>query len=315
MTPVRGTPLGSRLEIGVALPFFEDHAEWPELRDLVVEIEAMQFDSVWVPDHLTGPSGAGATLQWFEACTLIAGLSHVTSEIRLGTDVLVVPRHSPVHLAATVASLDHLSGGRVVLATGTGTSPQEFAGAGVPWTSRGDRASAILGVCRALWRGETVDSVVGPFELVETSLSLMPVQRPHPPLLVGSAGPRVIERVVEHGDGWHAIGLSSDDYAAGKEEIEKRWNAAGRDGRPIFSYSGVYGALRAKVDHSPGRVLLSGAPEQVVDDVKRLAHVGVRNIVLRYGASNATYEQVRRELELFATEVLPEVRNGFGDAV
>jgi alkanesulfonate monooxygenase SsuD/methylene tetrahydromethanopterin reductase-like flavin-dependent oxidoreductase (luciferase family) len=109
VTATKRAPLGSRLEIGVALPFFEDHAEWPELRDLVVEIEAMQFDSVWVPDHLTGPSGAGAKLQWFEACTLIAGLSQVTGEIRLGTDVLVAPLHSPVHFAATVASLDHLT--------------------------------------------------------------------------------------------------------------------------------------------------------------------------------------------------------------
>jgi probable F420-dependent oxidoreductase len=159
--------------------------------------EAAGIDAVYVTDHpapserwLT--SGGHPTLDPFVA---LAAAAASTSTIRLHTNLLVLPYRNPLLAAKSVASLDVLSEGRVILGVGVGYLRAEFDALGADFDGRGDAADLALATMRSAWSGEPRGSdgvVVRP----------VPVQRPHPPIWVGGNSVRAMRRAVEHGQGW-----------------------------------------------------------------------------------------------------------------
>jgi probable F420-dependent oxidoreductase len=139
---------------------------------------------------------------------VIGYLAGATERARIGTSVLVLPYRNPLLLAKTVASLDDLSGGRVTLGVGVGWMREEFAALGLPdeyFTRRGAVGDEWIEILRRLWTEEN-PSFEGRFHRFSNLGALpKPVQKPHPPILVGGSGPRTLQRVVEYGDGWMPI--------------------------------------------------------------------------------------------------------------
>ena len=154
------------------------------------------FDSIWIEEHHdAGP-------YWPTPLLAIAALAQHLGPLRIGTAILVLPLHDPVHIAEQGAILDQLTGGRLVLGFGLGDSTEEFALFRVPAQRRGGRAEEQIAIIRALWTGEPLTFEGRFYELENVRLPTPPVQPGGPPVWIGGWGPRQLRRAATIGDAW-----------------------------------------------------------------------------------------------------------------
>ena len=209
--------------------------------ELAVAAEARGFHSLYAPEHTHMPvasladrprGGGGVTDDEYkrgaDPYVVLAAAAAVTNRIRLGTGVSLVAQHDPIVLAKTVATLDHVAGGRFVLGVGYGWNAHEMADHGVDFASRRARVREHLLAMYALW-AEEVASFDGEFVKLSPSWSWpKPVQVPRPPVLFGgAAGPKLFAHIAEVGDGWMPIGGAG--LAGALPELRRTAEAAGRD--------------------------------------------------------------------------------------
>lgn len=199
---------------------------------LGVRAEELGFDSVWVNHHVLNVGYVRERLgdaPYHDALITLTWLASQTSRVRLGTSVLVMPYLHPMVLAKELATLDHLSGGRLTVGVGVGSLPQENAALGVAYESRGAYSNEFLEVMRLLW-AEGAASFAGEFfEFEDVITSPKPLQRPHPPIMVGGNRPPALRRVARLGDGWHPLGVSPDGVRKRLQTIRQEAAALGRD--------------------------------------------------------------------------------------
>jgi probable F420-dependent oxidoreductase len=182
------------MELGLApvqsTPTFE-----PMLRQARTA-EALGFSTLWAHEH----HSQGA--MYPDPLMALAAMAPVTSTVRLGTNMLLLPIHHPVRVAQETAMLDVLSGGRLVLGVANGYSRVDFATFGTDRTRRGARLEAGIELVRELWSGRPVTAVSEDYRLDGFRLFPTPVQRPSPPIVVGGQAPRAIRRAARLGDGY-----------------------------------------------------------------------------------------------------------------
>jgi probable F420-dependent oxidoreductase len=245
------------VKLGLTI-FATDRAMSPV--DLAREAEARGFHSLYVPEHThipvsrrTPPPTGEAELaeeyrRTLDPFVALGAAAAVTSRIRLGTGIALVAQHDPIALAKAVATLDHLSGGRLVLGVGYGWNVEEMEDHGVDPKRRRARVRETLLAMQALWSQE-VAGFEGEFVRFEPSWQWpKPVQQPRPPILIGAAaGPTPFAHVAEFADGWIPIG------GAGLREalpaLRAAFEARGRD--PAALHVVPMGVLptREKLDH------------------------------------------------------------------
>jgi probable F420-dependent oxidoreductase len=201
------------------------------------------FESLWFPEHSHIPTsretpwggrvGALPLPDWYwrslDAFVALGAVAAVTTDLRLGTGITLVAQRDPVWLAKEVATLDHISGGRFVLGVGYGWNKEEMANHGVAYTQRRDLLREKVLMMKQLW---TADEAAFEGELLHLEPSWAwpkPVQRPHPPILMGgAAGPKTIADMVEFCDGWMPLG-GRHDLDGKLSEVREALKAAGRD--------------------------------------------------------------------------------------
>lgn len=167
--------------------------------------EQAGFESLWVGDHIALPPGEGNPPR-LEALIALTYLAAATSRVRLGVGLIVLPQRQPVLLAKQLTSLDVLSGGRLTVAVGAGYVEPELQAMGVSLGERGARTDEYLAVMRALW--DAAPSFAGRFVSFSGVVQHpSPVQRPHPPIVVGGHSAAAYRRAVRHGNGWYGWGL------------------------------------------------------------------------------------------------------------
>ncbi len=167
--------------------------------------EEAGFESLWVGDHIALPSGEGNPPR-LEALVALTFLAAVTTGVRLGVGLIVLPQRQPVLLAKQLTSLDVLSRGRLTVAVGAGYVEPELQAMGVSMSERGARTDEYLGAMRALW--QAAPSFTGRFVSYSGVVQHpSPIQRPHPPLVVGGHSLAAYRRAVRHGSGWYGWGL------------------------------------------------------------------------------------------------------------
>ncbi|HZD68085.1 MAG TPA: TIGR03619 family F420-dependent LLM class oxidoreductase [Actinomycetes bacterium] len=190
--------------------------------------EEAGFESLWVGDHIALPSGLVNPPEQprLEAVVALAYLAALTSRVRLCLGVIVLPQRQPVLLAKQLASIDVLSQGRLTVGIGVGYVEQELRALGVSLGGRGARTEEYLAVMRALW-DEPTPSFEGRFvsfaDVVERP---RPVQRPHPPIVIGGESPAAYRRAVQDGNGWYGWELDPGQTAralAGLRETASRY--------------------------------------------------------------------------------------------
>jgi probable F420-dependent oxidoreductase len=198
-----------------------------------------------VSDHLVAPVGVrsiypydrrpnptpgdmGVIEEFFEPLTTLAWLAGTTRRVRLGVSAYVMPYRNPIVTAKQVATLDRLSGGRVVLGIGVGWLAEEFAALDVPFARRGARTDEYVAVCKALWAGGEARFDGTTYRLPPVRTGPSPLQRPHPPLWIAGNSTRGIERAARIGDGWHGIDCSPDELRPLAARARERAAAAGK---------------------------------------------------------------------------------------
>lgn len=200
--------------------------------------EERGFESVWFPEHSHlpeasrgwpgGPSIPPDYARTVDQWVCLGAAAAATSNVRLGTAMCLVPQHDPIWLAKQVASVDHLSGGRLTLGVGYGWNRAELAHHGVDFASRRDRTRECIAAMSALWHDEVASYEGNQVAFGPSRAWPKPVQSPHPPILVGAgAGPRTTEDIATWADGWAPL-YGRDDVPGRLDAVRAAWKAAGR---------------------------------------------------------------------------------------
>jgi alkanesulfonate monooxygenase SsuD/methylene tetrahydromethanopterin reductase-like flavin-dependent oxidoreductase (luciferase family) len=170
-----------------------------KVRELIDQVRAARdngFHSVAVSHHyLLTP------FQMVQPLPLLGRLAAESGSMRLITNIFLLTIHTPAYVAEQVASLDVLTDGRFVFGVGLGYRPEEFEGMGVEMKSRVSRFIEIIEVARRLWTEDVVTHAGRHFRLTNASLTLKPVQRPHPPIWIAASGDAAFDRAARYGDG------------------------------------------------------------------------------------------------------------------
>ena len=221
-------------------------AETADLRELGRALEASGFDALYLPEHTHIPLSVRSLFPddpgWLEACkqmvdpfVALATVAAVTERLLLGTGVCLLPQHDPIVLAKTVATLDVVSNGRVLLGIGAGWNEPEMANHGVDPRQRWAIMREMALAMRAIW---TQDEAEFHGRFVDFDLLWLwpkPVQQPHPPLVLGGEGPHVLDRVLDYGDEW--MPNEHDGVEARIAELNQRAAKRGRPPIPTTIYA------------------------------------------------------------------------------
>ena len=206
------------------------------LRTLAQSAETVGFDSVWFADHIVIPRRVQALYPYaddnaspfdpdqpfYEPLSALNFLAGFTHRIRLGTHVLIIPYRPPILTAKILATLDALSGGRLILGAGVGWMAEEFEILDAPpYSERGAVTNEYLRLFKALWTQDQPEFQGRYCHVSDVGFSPKPAQRPHPPIWIGGHSAPALRRVAELGDGWMPIGLRPPSLLQPEEMAEK----------------------------------------------------------------------------------------------
>jgi probable F420-dependent oxidoreductase len=310
------------------------------LRDVARIADEGGFDVLWVEDHTRLPGeeiraseGVPGEDEPLEAWTTLAYIAGVTSRVKLGTEVTPVTLRHPALLAKSVATLDVLTGGRVILGAGTGWHKVEFTSLGIPFERRAERyarSCEAIEVMQALWREPAVDFRGSFYRLEGACVAPKPVQPGGPPVWFGGFSDLILNAVVRYGAGW-ILGTNPDpDFVV--QRRERLRELAGELGRDPASIR-VAVPLMAHLSHDRERARASiegyiargefgrwlgdffgenarrfglwGTPEDALARLRPYLAIGVRDFIFDLRPPGIA----RETAELLAGEVLPKLAN------
>lgn len=297
------------MKIGFGIPVSGSWAS-PEIQvRLVRRAEELGYDSVWTFQRLVIPA-APEDGRWAEVyrsvhdpVVSLAYLAGHTTRVRLGLGVLNMPFFSPAQLAKQLTTLDVFSGGRLDVGLGLGWAREEFGASGIPYGRRGARGEEFLAVLRALWTEETTEFHGEFYDFPPVRMEPKPVQRPHPPVLLGAFSEPALRRAGRLADGW--ISSSRADLTKLGESITAVKHAASEAGRDPESLRFVCrGVVRVGPAGQAGRAPLAGSYEEIRADLAGLRAQGITEVFYdlnydpRIGSPDADpAESVRRAEE------------------
>ncbi len=224
---------------------------------LAREAERLGFESFWATQHIVAPVHVESISRVFadgqvpgftDPLIALARASAVTSTIKLGTSVLLVPEHHPVMLAKQVATLDWYSNGRFIMGVGAGWLKEEAEIMGADFEHRWTQAREAVQVMKTLWTNDIAEHHGHYYELPPVRLFPKPAQRPHPPIFLGGQAKNVLKRVVAWGDGWQPSFVTPEQVKEGRATLDSLAAEAGRD--PASLHIAAYSDRpeRARID-------------------------------------------------------------------
>jgi probable F420-dependent oxidoreductase len=297
------------MKIGFSLLNNQGIEDAQALVDLAVRAEELGFHSVWVHDHVFNVGHVFDRIggkPYYDPLTLLSFVAARTRRIRLGTSVLVLPYHNPIRLAKTAATLDVLSGGRLILGVGVGAIEQEMRALGTAFKERGAFTDEAIAVMRTLWTQEDPKFDGKYSHFAGMKFSPKPIQKPIP-LVIGGVSRAAVRRAARLGDGWQPLGLAPD--ALGQEIAWLHEEALGY-GRKL-SQIPVSIALGLEAPETRRRYALGRDPAGILKNAQAYAKLGVDTLVISAHTSEA--REAHSTLEMIAREVLaafPDDRSG-----
>jgi alkanesulfonate monooxygenase SsuD/methylene tetrahydromethanopterin reductase-like flavin-dependent oxidoreductase (luciferase family) len=226
-----------------------------------------------------------------------------------------------VELAKYAATLDQMSGGRVILGVGAGAMPEEFLALGIPMRRRGSLTDESIAIMKELWTNPYPSYHSRRWEFSDLRFSPKPLQKPHIPLWVGGSSPGALRRTATQGDGWHPTGLSPEEFSMGRREVNELAAAAGRDP------DGLTMSLRVELEMGeipPNPPLQRGAgaitsaraanrarvpgndPAAIIAAIEGYRSVGVEHLVL--APNSGAVPAITSVMEAIARRVMPHFR-------
>jgi probable F420-dependent oxidoreductase len=266
------------VKVGFALPVSGSWATPDTIAHVARRAEELGYQSLWTFQRLLSPVD-GAWGENYRSVTdplvTLGYVSAVTSRVRLGVAVINMPFVSPVLLAKQATTLDILSGGRLDLGLGLGWSEEEYIASSTTKKGQARRGEEFVSVLKALWTEDPVEHTGEFYRLPRTEFAPRPVQRPHPPILLGGMAEPALQRAGRIADGW--VSSSRADLATIGDSIrlvKQAAEAAGRDPRRLrFVCRGV-----VKVRETGQRAPLTGTLEQIRSDLAVVAEAGVTEL-------------------------------------
>lgn len=298
------------------------HVSWQELVDVWQTADAVGFDTAWTFDHFF-PIMSDPTGPQLEGWIALTALAMKTEHVRVGTLVTGITYRHPGVLAKMGASLDVITGGRLEMGIGAAWFELEHAALGIDFPTTAERIYRLDETCqiiKQLWTQKATTFEGRYYQLRNAYCEPKPVQKPHPPLMIGGGGEKLTLRVVaKHADEWNAFG-SPEDFRRKLAILQEHCRAVGRDHNAIEISVGTPLALTTDPAQAEGLVkdiarrrnanpeelkggMLWGTPDQVISRVHAYREVGVTHIIL---SLRAPYDP--KAIELFGREVIPAVR-------
>ena len=309
-----------RVHFGALVP--QVSASWAEARDHATAFEAMGFDSLWVNDHLNAPFAPERPI--LEAWSLLAALAAVTQRVELGTLVTPAGLRNIGQLGKTIATVDQIAGGRVIVGLGAGWLAREYTDFGVPFLDARGRLGQLreaIAVLRRMWGDDpAVTFERGYFRLDNVVTAPKPPRRP--PLLIGGGGERVTMRIAaEHADIWNNLPDDQPRLAEKVAVLRRHCLEMGRDPsavtvsqtclvtiaedeatvRPMIARAARL--FRGYMGDAEGPLALSGTPGQVAERIQQHLDAGCTMFHLEFFGRDR-----RVPTELFARTVMPQFR-------
>jgi probable F420-dependent oxidoreductase len=263
------------MQVGLSLPQWGLDTGPDAIRDAILTAERVGFDSLWVGEHLIYPteprnvSGIGQPVEQHRSCYMatevLAYAAAITERVRLGTSVLVSAMHRPVMLAKQLATVDQLSGGRLVVGIGMGWSIEEHELSGAPFEHRGERFEDFIATMRACWGDDPVEHDGPFFSVPHSEVMPKPYQPAGPPILYATKSRSGLERTARDADGWNPSGNSTslDDIVRMRNQLNERAKDLGRP-QP---YTVLRAQWRTSID-------------QMIDDVHAVRSAGIDELVI-----------------------------------
>jgi len=274
--------------------------------------EDLGYDSIWVMDHLFNTGYIRERLDdkpYYHPLATLSHLTATTTRVGLGTSVLVLPYHNPVELAKYTATLDQMSGGRVLLGVGVGAMTEEFEALGVSMRQRGALTNECIAIMKELWTNPDPSYHSSRWHFSDLKFSPKPVQKPHIPLWIGGSSPGAMKRAATMGDGWHPSGLTPEQFNVGREEVRKMASAAGRDPDSLVMSMRVEVEVHGKPSsqRAQGRSRLPGNDiEEMIAGIRAYESAGVQHIVLALNSGDVP--KLTAWMENIAKQVMPQFR-------
>jgi len=305
------------MDFGCHLPVFGPIATRDSVLAFARRMEALGYDSLWASDHValphairsrypyseTGQFPLPADANFLEPLTTLALVAGVTERVRLGTTILVLPHRHPVLAAKMLATLDHLSGGRVILGAGVGWMREEIELLGAPFDGRGAWSDEAIRIMRACWATERASHHGRFFSFDEVSIAPLPLRRTIP-VWIGGHTPSAFKRVVALGDGWHAAFPSVEALEKGLALLREECSRQGRRFEDL-TLSVRAGLSIRSAPAGPDRKPLQGSPEQIVSDLRRYRDLGVHTVLFETRLRDL--EDMVGIYEAFARDIRPRL--------
>jgi len=298
---------------GIGLPQIAPPGdELPDLGIVARRAEELGFEALWVSELSSAPV--------LDPLAVLAHAAGQTSHVRLGVAVVLAPLRIPVRLAQTLASLDVLSRGRLIVGLGYGSKPEIYARYGLSPERRLRRYLDGIDLMLRLWSEDEVDfenewwTLKGPANVVK------PVQRPHPPLWFGARSEPALRRAVKRGDGWIASGsIGAEEFQASLATVREQLEADGRDPASFTIAKRMYVAVTSDPARArermrgwfaaaygtaelADRVAVVGDAEHCAEQVQALTEAGVSHVLL-----NPVFDELE-QVEALAELAIPDKR-------
>jgi probable F420-dependent oxidoreductase len=270
------------MEIGFGAPVSGSWATPANQIDIAQRAEALGYEALWTFSRLLYPDGTGLGAPYksvHDPIAITAFLAGVTSRIRLGLAVVNLPFYAPLVLAKALTSIDVVSGGRLETGLGLGWEPEEFEAAGVDMAHRGARAEEFLACLRAIWGDDPVEFHGDFYSVPRGSVAPKPVQRPHPPILLGGGAPVALRRAGRLADGWiSASRFTASDIPQAVETIREGATDAGRNSDDVRIV--IRGVLRLRDTDGADDPPLTGTPDKIATDLAAYSEAGATQVFL-----------------------------------
>ena len=291
--------------------------------------EEFGFDALLTGDHILVPKNISSPYPYteggefpgsssgesMEQITLLSYIAGQTSKIRLVTSVLIVPHRNPLIAAKSLATLDVLSGGRLVVGVGVGWMREEFEALGLPpFEERGAVTDEYIRAFKVLWTEDDPHFEGKYISFDDITFLPKPVQKPHPPIWVGGESRPALRRAAELADGWYPLGSNPtfpmgtpDELKAGLDRLAQYAQRFDRDPKTIETIYRTHQFELTKDAGGADRLPFVGDADQIAGDIRRYQDMGVTTMVWDFLRQTDDLDQMLGLMEDFSNQVWPRV--------
>ena len=297
------------VKFGVCIPNFGDRCDKKAIVDVAKKAEELLYDSAWVTDHILLPKNLSYPYgRIFEPLVTLAFVAGITDRIKLGTSMIILPMRNPVITAKEIASIDNLSGGRVIAGFAVGWAEEEFRNLGVGdlFKKRGKLLEEQIKLVKKIWSEREI-SFEGRFYRITSGISdPRPLQSGGPPIWLGGNSEYAVKRAVRIADAWQFTGIPL-------EELEARMEIIRKGNRRNFIISGRFtvdmtgkSPRESRAASGGRRVIISGDAQAVINQLEQYLERGTSYFVLSFGDKDSA--SLIKDMEKFHSEVIPSLR-------